>query len=406
MIQFPKDFLWGAATSAYQVEGNNTKSDWWQWERKSGVAGLSRQACRHYEFFEQDFDLAVSLNHNSHRLSVEWSRIEPQQGFFAEEEITHYKKVISALNKRNLEPVVTLSHFTIPQWFADMGGWKNKSAVNFFLRFVRKTVSALAPNVRFWITINEPLVYVYHSYMLGVWPPQEKSLFAAQKVTATLVDAHIKSYRLIRDLYKESNLNRPWISIAKNIQAFEPCISSIRNKIATAIRDRVYNFDFLDKLMRAQTLDFIGVNYYSRNLVELYGWWPKNFAMDCCRMNHSRLRKNSLGWDIYPKGLYDMLIKLNRYNLPIMITENGICTDDDGLRWDFIREHLSAIHKAIEDGVNVTGYLYWSLLDNFEWDKGFAPRFGLIDVDYDTFKRTVRESAYKYAQVCKSGILQ
>ena len=158
--------------------------------------------------------------------------------------------------------------------------------------------------------------------------------------------------------------------------------------------------------MRAKALDYIGINYYSRSLVETRGWDIRSMAVDTCNEGHSTLKKNSLGWDIYPEGLYSLLLKFKKYNLPILITENGICTEDDKVRWDYIYEHLANIHRACDKGVRILGYLYWSLLDNYEWDKGFGPRFGLIEVDYNDYKRTIRESARRFAQVCKTGILE
>jgi beta-glucosidase len=405
MIEFPKDFFWGAATSAYQVEGNNTHSDWWEWEKRVSLRESSGEACRHYELYKQDFDLARSLNHNCHRLSIEWSRIEPQEDQFSPSEIQHYKEVILSLRERNLEPIVTLHHFTNPLWFSRLGGWQNKKAVFYFLRYVNRIVQELANQVRYWVTINEPLVYVYHAYILGIWPPQEKSLFKAQRVKEKLILSHIESYRLIRQIYKEKNLSSPLVSIAKNTQAFMPCIPALRNKIATYLRDRYYNLELVERLIRARTLDFIGINYYSRSLVETRGWGLRSLIMDVCEKNHSQLKKNSMGWDIYPEGLYSLLLKFERFSLPIFILENGICTDDDILRWDFICQHLKSIHLAMREGANVLGYIYWSLLDNFEWDKGFGPRFGLIEVDYHTYKRTIRESARKLSLVYRTGRL-
>ena len=405
MIEFPKDFFWGAATSAYQLEGNNTHSDGWEWEKRVSLRESSGEACRHYELYKQDFDLARSLNHNCHRLSIEWSRIEPQEDQFSPSEIQHYKEVILSLRERNLEPIVTLHHFTNPLWFSRLGGWQNKKAVFYFLRYVNRIVQELANQVRYWVTINEPLVYVYHAYILGIWPPQEKSLFKAQRVKEKLILSHIESYRLIRQIYKEKNLSSPLVSIAKNTQAFMPCIPALRNKIATYLRDRYYNLELVERLIRARTLDFIGINYYSRSLVETRGWGLRSLIMDVCEKNHSQLKKNSMGWDIYPEGLYSLLLKFERFSLPIFILENGICTDDDILRWDFICQHLKSIHLAMREGANVLGYIYWSLLDNFEWDKGFGPRFGLIEVDYHTYKRTIRESARKLSLVYRTGRL-
>lgn len=404
MIKFPKEFLWGAATSAYQVEGNNVNSDWWQWEKEAGKEN-SGSACRHYEFYQQDFDLVQSLNHNAHRLSIEWSRIEPEEGKFSEEELKHYADVILSLRARNIEPLVTLHHFTNPIWLSKFGGWENKRAVTCFLRYCDFVTRSLAKHVRYWITINEPTVYISHAYIFGVWPPQAKSYLKAKKVQGNLVSAHIKSYRQIHKIYKELNLIEPSVGFSQYTQAFVPCTRNLRDRLAVYFRDKWYNFEIIDTLARHKTMDFVGLNYYSRQLVELEKWGIGNFAWDVCKNNHHPVKKNSLGWDIYPEGLYELLIKLKKYRLPIIITENGICTSDDNLRWDYIYSHLKNIYLAMEKGVPVMGYLYWSLIDNFEWDKGFSPRFGLIDIDYNTYKRTIRESARKFAQVCKTGIL-
>lgn len=405
MIKFPQNFLWGAATSAYQVEGNNVNSDWWQWEKDKGIES-SGLACRHYQFYEQDFDLAQSLNHNTHRLSIEWSRIEPEEGKFLEGELKHYIDVILTLRARNIEPIVTLHHFTNPIWFAKSGGWENKASIERFLRYCDFLVRSLAKHVHYWVTINEPTVYISHSYIFGAWPPQKKSLLNAKQAQDNLILAHIKAYSLIHKIYKELNFLEPSVSIAHNVMAYVSCSASLKCRFAAYLRNKWYNFGFLDKIMRHKTLDFIGVNYYSRQLVEPRKWSILSLTMDVCNSNHHPVEKNSLGWDIYPEGLYELLLKLRRYNLPVIITENGICTDDDNLRWKYIYTHLKNIHLAMEKGVKVAGYLYWSLMDNFEWDKGFAPRFGLIGIDYDTYKRTIRESAKRFGQVCKTGVLE
>jgi len=405
MIRFPKDFLWGAALSAYQAEGDNFSSDWWEWEKRVGKTN-SGLACRHYELYEQDFDLAKSINHNAHRLSIEWSRVEPTEGQFSQDALRHYAEVILYLKSLNIEPIVTLHHFTNPVWLSQSGGWANTKSVNKFLRYCDFVVRSLAQYVHYWVTINEPNVYITHGYILGVWPPQETSLRKAKAAEDNFASAHIKAYRLINKIYCKENIPKPSIGIAQNIQAFKPCAPSLKNHFAAYLRNWWYNFGFLDKIARKKTMDFVGVNYYSRQLVELKKWGIRNLAKDTCECNHHPVKKNSLGWDIYPEGLYESLLKLKKYHLPIIITENGICTDDDTLRWEYIRAHLENIHFAMEKGVNVKGYLYWSLIDNFEWDKGFTPRFGLIGVDYNNYQRTVRESARKFGKVCKTGILE
>jgi beta-glucosidase len=404
MIKFPSKFLWGAATSAYQVEGGNSNSDWWAWEGKMGLTG-SGEACHHYRKFNEDFDLAKELGHNCHRLSVEWARIEPEEGRFSQQELEHYRSVISALKNRGIEPIVTLHHFTNPLWFAERGDWQNKNAVKLFLRYAEKVVRTLGDGVNIWATINEPTVHVYYSYVFGTWPPGEKSIFKAWGVMRRLLSAHVKAYRMIHRVYKELGLKPPMVGFAHNMQDYVPCENNLRNRIACSIRNKLFNLDIIHSLVAKKAMDFIGVNYYSRSLVELKGWGPRNFIVDVCEKRHSTLKKNAMGWDVYPQGIKNIILGLRMFKLPILILENGICTPDDGLRWDFIRDHLLQIHEAINLGADVIGYIYWSLLDNFEWDKGFGPRFGLIEIDYLTYQRRVRESARKFADVCKTNRL-
>ena len=405
MIEFPKNFLWGAATAAHQVEGNNRNCDWWEWEKRVGLPEPSGEACRQYELYCQDFDLARALNHNAHRLSVEWARIEPEEGKFDEKEIRHYLDVITALGERNLIPLVTLHHFTNPLWFARLGGWRHPRAAFYFARYVEKIVGVLADKVNYWITINEPLVYVYHSYLLGLWPPQQKSLFKSLGVTNNLARCHIRAYHLIHEIYKKKNLSPPMVSIAKNTQAFIPCRPTLKNKFAVRLRNWWYNFKFVNQLYASGALDFIGINYYSPSIVNARNWGLMSLILGVCTQDHHSMQKNSLGWYIYPQGLYELLMSFKKYRLPVIVTENGISTSDDNQRWDYIRQHLAMAARAISEGTDLRGYLYWSLLDNFEWDKGFGPRFGLIEVDYHTYERRVKDSARKYAEICKSNIL-
>jgi beta-glucosidase len=413
---FPKDFLWGAATSSHQVEGGNSNNDWWEWEQADGQREKSGLACRHYELYRNDFDLVRELSHNCHRFSIEWSRVVPAEGEISRQEIGHYVDVVNALRERNLLPIVTLHHFTNPIWFAKIGGWASCDAVNHYLRYVLEVVDNLADKVKYWVTLNEPMIYLYFSYIDGSWPPQEKSISKAKVVMRNLILAHRKAYRLIHAIYKKRNLAPPLVSIAHNMQAFVPCLpedknfsgflARQKNRFSTFLKHRYYNLAFIDSLRRYKTLDFIGVNYYSRALVDVDGFSLKSLLVETCRKNHSNLAKNSLGWDIYPRGLYDILIGLKKYRLPVFILENGICTQDDSLRWDFIRQHLESVGLAMRDGVSVLGYVYWSLIDNFEWDKGFGPRFGLVDIDYKNFNRTVRESARKFSLVCRESRIE
>ena len=406
MMEFPKNFFWGAATAAYQVEGDNTNSDWWEWEIVAGLKDRSAKACRNYELFKQDFDIAKSLGHNAHRLSIEWARVQPHQDTFSDAELNHYLEVILALRERNIEPVVTLHHFTNPIWFSRLGGWENKKAPDYFLRYSEKMIKLLGKYVRFWVTINEPMVLISHGYIMGQWPPQKKSFRKAWSATDNMVRSHVKVYRFIHDFYRNNGLTKPQVSIAHNMMAFVPARDNFRNRLAVKLRNQWFNLEILDKLVKYKSLDYIGVNYYTRSVVDALGWGLRHLSLDTGTRSEEKVEKNTMGWDIYPKGLYILLTGLKKYDLPIFILENGICTKDDAQRWDYIREHLKQLHLAMDSGVNVLGYLYWSLLDNFEWDKGFAQRFGLVEVDYGNFSRHIRESAKKFSQVCKTGIIE
>jgi beta-glucosidase len=286
MNKFPQTFLWGAATSAHQVEGQNIYNDWWKAEQDHLIKEASHAACKHYELYAEDFAIAKQLNHNCHRFSIEWSRIEPQEGNFQALEIEHYRKIIADLKNKGMEPVVTLHHFTNPVWFSEKGGWAKFRLQRYFLRFVDRMVREFADQVKFWITINEPLVYSSHSYLLGVWPPGGRSLFETAKVTLNLASAHIKAYRIIHEIYRQKALAKPRVSIAANLQAFEICQPTLKNKLSAYLRDRLYNFYFIEALLRKKTLDYIGVNYYGRNLVDAKNWRLKNLLLATCQDNH------------------------------------------------------------------------------------------------------------------------
>ena len=367
-LKFPKDFLWGAATSAYQVEGGIDNCDW----AKIFPAG---KACDHYNRFEEDFDIAKSLGHNAHRFSIEWSRIEPEEGKFSEKEIEHYREVIKALRERGIEPFVTLWHWTLPLWIRDIGGWENKDTAEHFLKYVFRITHALE-DVRFWITLNEPEIYASNSYLKGIWPPQKINPIAYFKVINNLIKAHKKSYKIIKAINPDEH-----IGVAKNNIYFEGW--------QFFLIDWFWNKYFLNKIKDYH--DFIGLNYY------FHRRFPKN----------KNEIVSDMDWEIYPEGIYHVLKNLKKYSKPIYITENGLADAKDEKRTIFIKEHLRWVHKAIEEGVDAKGYLHWSLLDNFEWDKGFWPRFGLVEMDYQTMERKIRPSALEYKKIIENnGIIE
>ncbi|MCR4306179.1 MAG: family 1 glycosylhydrolase, partial [Candidatus Daviesbacteria bacterium] len=239
-LKFPDGFLWGSATSAHQVEGNNIYSDWWQWEQTHQSPHLrSGQACDQYHLFEQDFDLIKNLNHNAHRLSIEWARIEPREGEFSQEEIEHYRKVLKALKDRGLTVMLTLWHVTLPQWIIDKGGWGNGSTVKYFERFVKKIAPEIAQYVDFWITLNEPGVYIYETYIERIWPNSKKSWFGQIKTFLNLVSAHKKAYK-----YLHSTTKKP-VGIANNIMSFQSYHKhSFKEQVAVSLNDLFVNHLF------------------------------------------------------------------------------------------------------------------------------------------------------------------
>lgn len=380
-LNFPKGFLWGSATSAYQVEGGIENCDW----AKVYPAG---QACDHYNLCEEDFGLIKSLNQNAYRFSIEWSRIEPEEGQWDEKEIEHYQKVILALKTRDIEPFVTLHHFTLPVWFADKGGFEKEENIFYFVRFTNKIFGEYHNLVKFWLTINEPLIYASQGYFKGIWPPQRRNLILLLKIIKNLVFSHRRIYEHFRKL--DSNTK---IGVAHNLCFFEPHNrKSILDNFSVFLYRYFWDEWFLNRIKHH--LDFIGVNYYFHEKVK--------FPF----LNRSENKVISdIDWEIYPKGVYHVLKDLQKYRLPIYITENGLADAKDKLRKDFIKNHLFWVHKAIEEGINIRGYLHWSLMDNFEWKKGFGPKFGLVEIDYKTMERKPRPSAFYYAEICKNNNL-
>ncbi|MEP7162274.1 MAG: glycoside hydrolase family 1 protein [Candidatus Moraniibacteriota bacterium] len=412
-LKFPDGFLWGAATASHQVEGN-TQNNWSEWEKKNAERlaqeseksfwwnphwkkfrteaidpenYISRLACDHYRRFREDFDLAKELGHTAHRFSIEWSRIEPEEGVFDEKAIDHYREVITALRERNIEPFVTLWHWTLPLWLAEAGGVLSPKFSEHFVRYAEKIVSSLGKEVHFWVTLNEPDVFSGHAYLKGTWPPQEKNLWKYIRSLNALVCTHKKTYLAIKKLSPQSK-----IGIAKHNIWFEAYQDRLINRLLKKGIDWWWNQRFLNQIEGHQ--DFIGLNHYNHHRID-----------NGFRKNENKIQTD-FGWEFYPESLYHAAIELKKYKKPIYITENGIADANDHLRPRFIRESLSWLHQAIQDGADVRGYLYWSLLDNFEWDKGYWLRFGLIEVNRKTLERKIRPSARMYAEICRTNTLE
>lgn len=393
LLKFPEGFLWGAATSAHQVEGDNFYNDWWGWEQKKPPHLRSGKGADQYHLYEDDFKLAKELGHNSHRLSIEWSRIEPEEGVFDLDAIEHYKQELKTLKDLGFTVMLTLHHYTNPIWLSRKGGWENFKAPYYFARFVQKIVPELKDFVDFWITINEPGIYVFMGYLggdqVGSWPPDKKSDWLALKVTYNMIRAHKKAYRIIH-----SQVVGAKVGIANNVSSFEPTHRhSIMEQLTVIINDFFANhsFYFLTKGYH----DFIGLNYYFN--------WRFNLQKgklfpSIVNIKEEHLDVTDMGWEIYPEGIFDVLNDLSD-GLPIYITECGIASTNDDRRNRFLIHYLQEVYRAIQSGVKVKGFFYWSLIDTFEWHWGYNPRFGLIEVNYESEQRIPRPSSLVYKDV-------
>lgn len=420
-LRFPEHFHFGASASAHQVEGNNTHNQWWRFEQEEGRikhGDKSGLAADHYHRFEEDFADLKRLHHTAHRLSLEWSRFFPESPTLLNREaVEHYHRVLDSLRASGIEPFVTTLHFTIPEWFAQMGGFEQEENIRHYIDFVRLITEEYGSKVRYWCTINEPNIYASFAYVIGEYPPAKKSIRTAFRVVSNLLKAHGKAYRVIKERLPEAQ-----VGLVIHLPVFAPLNKgSVIDKLSARLADWVFNGIILEALKTgkihfpigffeqheyiAHSNDFLGLNYYVRMFAS-----PKHAVATALNLLHADFgafqrtgseRLTQSGWTVYAKGLYKCLKRLHqKFGLPIYITENGIATDDDEWRKVFIRKHLRQTHKALQKGIDVRGYFYWSNLDNFEWSFGFEPRFGLIHVDYENnCRRTIRESAWFYADI-------
>jgi len=410
-IAFPPGFLWGCATASHQVEGNCTKNHWWAWEQEGGhirdgsVSGL---ACDHYNRFEEDFALARELGHNAHRISIEWSRIEPEEGRWDSAEVDHYRRVLESMHRNGLTPLVTLHHFTNPLWFQQRGGWLLPESLDLIARYAAFMARELGDLVPIWLTINEPMVVAAESYLMGLHPPCEQDLTKAMTVARHMLLAHGRMYQAIR----EATTHNPRIGPVKQMPHFEPLDpASEEDRQAAQSIDNLFNEFFLAGVDQGVvpppvgqgeevpglkgTWDIIGLNHYTRTLVSAEGQEPPGtFASP-----PEGAEVTAMGDEVYPEGIYHQLIRLAKYQKPIYVTENGISTLDDEQRCRYLLRYLREVQRAISDGADVRGYLQWTFVDNFEWAEGFAQKFGIVAMEPGTLRRIPKPSAYMYREI-------
>ncbi len=424
--RFPDGFLWGAATSAHQVEGGNRANDWWRFEQRPGAirGGVaSGDACRHYERFDEDFALAAADGHNAHRLSIEWSRIEPERGRVDATALAHYHAVFASLKRHGLTPIVTLHHFTNPLWVADHGGWESRDTIAAFVAFARLCALEFGGEVDWWCTVNEPEVFAFRGWSEGVWPPGVKDDSRALTVIANQLEAHALAYRAIHEAdrvdadgdgtparvgfakhHVQLEASRPWHPLDRIVAHFERKV--FNEAVERATVDGVIDLSIPGATAVKRTvpelrgaLDWFGLNYYTRWMVRAFAPTP--------HVARAGAPVNDLGWEIYPEGFERALAAASRAGRPVLVTENGVADAHDAIRPRALVGFVAAMHRAIASGVRVLGYLHWSLLDNFEWADGWHGRFGLYGVDpaRPQASRERRHSADVFARIARANAL-
>ncbi len=420
---FGKDFLWGVASAAHQVEGGNNNNNWSAWEEQTGPDGKPRikdghkagLACDHWNRFREDIQLMVELGVGSYRFSLEWSRVEPRPGAWDEDAIAHYHEVIDAVIAAGLAPMVTLHHFTHPLWFEELGSFEHEENLGHLVRFTERMFAEFGAKVRWWCTLNEPEVFASQGWFAGVFPPGKKDPQLTAVVLCNLMRAHGRMYRAIKAMPGGHDAE---VGLVKDIFQFDADRSwHLGDAVVANVLDTVMNECILEALHTghfrlsvpglmsldasvveaAGSLDFVGLNYYSHYRVRFKANASEPFEL---RPRQGELQTD-MPYPVYPEGIYRALMRIGKLKVPVLITENGVADRADTLRDDFIRRYLYAVHRARADGVDVRGFYYWSLMDNFEWAEGWHMKFGLYEMDPADRVRKLRPGSKVFAEIVR-----
>lgn len=437
IARFPDGFLFGSATAAHQVEGGCLNDHWSDWEREPGRihdGSNADVACDHYRRFAEDFALAASLGHNAHRFSIEWARIEPEEGRFDDRELDHYRAVVDSIRANGMEPLPTLHHFTHPSWVQRDGGWENPRIVDRLARYAEHVARGLGDRVGTWWTINEPMVAPALCYLMGVHPPGVRDFMRALPVARHVLVAHGAMYRAIHGAAPRGVKVGPVLQMPY-IAPLDP--GSEADREAAAQQDFLFNEYYLEGLRRgvvappigggeevpglAGSYDVVGLNYYARMLVSASaaeslvhpagGASPHGATADggapgmgLRRPGETSEFEDQMGWEVYPRGLGEQLLRLRDLGAPLFVTESGMATRDDRARCRHLLVHLLEVQRAIAGGADVRGYMYWTLMDNFEWAEGYTRTFGLVEIDREHgLARRPREAAFLYRDIARAG---
>ncbi|HMO21848.1 MAG TPA: family 1 glycosylhydrolase [Candidatus Melainabacteria bacterium] len=461
IIKFPEDFLWGVSASHFQIEGYPTEverrlSDWSRWTEEEGRildGSNADRACEFHKRYLDDIELIGELNLKAYRTSLNWAALMPEgpgtvsrERQFAPGVVEYYRDLFSRLKERGIKVFVTLFHFCLPDWLAEEGGWTSPRVADEFETFADLARQHFGDLVDYWMTVNEPMAYIYQGYVAGNWPPgASQDYLGAFVAIRSMLTAHARAYHALK-----GGEDAVQVSFANHWRPFAPERKwSPLDLMVTHYRERVFNHIFPESIdegalnipaplsgrkeFRAlegeipglkKSMDFLAVNYYTRELSRFDLSWPPDLFGT--RSKRADYPVNGLGWEVYPEGFYRVLTSdINPYlidskghNRPVFVTENGFATlfspdlsagdwsISDRERCDYLISHLVVLKKAIEAGVNIKGYLHWSLTDNFEWSEGLTPRFGLVRVSYEDQARKLRESAELYSKIAAANALE
>lgn len=381
-------FLWGAATSAHQVEGGNYANDWHDWELARGATALEPAglACDHVNRYRQDIALLAEIGLTCYRFSVEWSRIEPRPGCYSKRWLDHYRAVADCCRSHRVLPIATLHHFTNPRWVARRRGWENALTAEDFARYCAVVVQAIGELLGLAITINEPNIPALLGYEDGVFPPGRRDRRARLQVSRVFIDGHRRAVQAIREVRGDLP-----VGLAIAMADWQALPGGERELEQTrGLREDMF-------LQATQGDDFVGVNTYTRHRIGPEGWAG----------NEPGVRLTAAGYEFWPEAIGATLHRAwsVTQGRPLIVTESGIATDDDAERIEYIDRSVAATRRAIDAGIDVRGFIHWSALDNYEWQWGYSQRFGLIAVDRETQERTVKPSGWHLGRLARQGAL-
>ncbi len=415
-MQFPKGFLWGAATSAHVVEGEDYQSDWWRWEQRPGRIldnSTSQKAAGHFARLGPDAELLSQFGFKAHLFSLSWGRIEPGPGQFDADVLGHYASFLRQLDRSHIVPVIALQHVSLPAWFAADGGWRQQEAPTLFERYAAQVLDVLGPYCQWWIPILDPFHVLRKGMLEGVWPPGRKSFRSALRPLRNMLEAHGRVYRFVRRVDGQARVG-PAIAYQQVVPADRRSPWDLRAaRLAQYLSNRLvpeavilgkgHPLLRLPKEIRGSA-DFIGFSYYGLDTARFRLTRPRQLFMETSGKRPAG--SDLLSPAIFPRGLRDAAAALARYRLPLLVTGNGLAATDDSARRRYLLDHLAALRGALSLGADVRGYFYYSFLDGFEWTAGYTQRYGLFHVDRETLSRTPNGAAFLFKDICEKGALR